>query len=301
MVWLLVVLLGTGDNDEHMIITDLDIINNAAANDSMSFSWWQYSTLLLNSVALEVDGPGFNFRLQNPVNSTTSGFYIGDERLWYGAPTTNTWTHYAITKNGSEITYWIDGVEQRAGGTATAISDTLNRIVLGARNTNGANSLRGIMDDFAIYNGPLSQEQVDQLAAGGSPLEFNNYPPYANSQEVILEGPTVPITLDGGATDGSAVSYTIESQPTHGTLSGTAPNLIYTPLSSFAGSDVFTYTVTSGTETSGIATVSIATPPVAISPVSLAAGYHTDSAEASAFRSTGVGNLWLFCVWNRIG
>ena len=43
--------------------------------------------------------------------------------------------------------------------------------------------------------------------------------------------------------DGETLSYTIDSGPSHGTLSGTAPHLTYTPAADYFGSDAFSYTV----------------------------------------------------------
>ena len=45
--------------------------------------------------------------------------------------------------------------------------------------------------------------------------------------------------------------------PAHGTLSGTAPNVTYTPATNYAGSDSFTFKANDGTADSAPATVSI--------------------------------------------
>jgi large repetitive protein len=51
--------------------------------------------------------------------------------------------------------------------------------------------------------------------------------------------------------------YTISQAPQHGTLTGTAPRLTYTPAANYAGTDTFTYTVSDGLATSAPATVTI--------------------------------------------
>ena len=53
------------------------------------------------------------------------------------------------------------------------------------------------------------------------------------------------------------LSFTVVSGPSNGLLSGTAPNLTYTPAADFNGSDSFTFTANDGTVDSAIATVSI--------------------------------------------
>ena len=67
------------------------------------------------------------------------------------------------------------------------------------------------------------------------------------------------ITLTGTDPDSPAqtLNYSVVTQPTHGTLSGTAPNLTYTPTISFSGTDSFTFTVSNGQSTSAAATVSV--------------------------------------------
>lgn len=55
------------------------------------------------------------------------------------------------------------------------------------------------------------------------------------------------ITLEGFDFDGDAITtYTVEGPPTNGSLSGTAPDLLYTPNDGFRGVDSFTYSVDGG-------------------------------------------------------
>lgn len=61
--------------------------------------------------------------------------------------------------------------------------------------------------------------------------------------------------------DGDALTYAVTA-PAHGTLSGTAPGLIYTPDANYHGPDSFTFTASDGQATSAIATVSITITPV---------------------------------------
>ena len=90
----------------------------------------------------------------------------------------------------------------------------------------------------------------------------NNFPT-ADRQSVTTDEETpVNITLTGSDTDGIVTSYTIETNPLHGTLSGTAPNLTYTPFTNYAGPDSFEFRVTDDNEGFGIATVSINVNPV---------------------------------------
>lgn len=91
--------------------------------------------------------------------------------------------------------------------------------------------------------------------------------PSAADQSVsLLADATVAITLTGTDADGDALAYTVVDAPSHGALTGTAPNLVYTPDAGYRGDDAFTFTASDAASTSAPATVSITVtdnPPVA--------------------------------------
>ncbi|MBC7933617.1 MAG: tandem-95 repeat protein [Rubrivivax sp.] len=86
-----------------------------------------------------------------------------------------------------------------------------------------------------------------------------NEPPFAVSQSVTTNEDTplgITLTaLQGDDTD--PLTFTVQSGPAHGTLTGSAPNLTYTPAANYDGADSFTFTASDGTNTSNVATVSI--------------------------------------------
>jgi hypothetical protein len=89
-------------------------------------------------------------------------------------------------------------------------------------------------------------------------VEEGGQPPAADPQSVSTPKNTaVPITLTGSDPDGDTLTFAVASDPAHGTLSGTAPGLTYTPAAGYTGPDSFTFTVNDGHTTSDPATVSI--------------------------------------------
>ena len=97
---------------------------------------------------------------------------------------------------------------------------------------------------------------------------FTNDPPVADDDSITLdEDTTAPVTLSATDPDGDPLTYTITSGPTNGTLSGTAPNLTYTPNPNYAGPDTITYTANDGTNTSNTATITITITPINDPPV----------------------------------
>lgn len=77
----------------------------------------------------------------------------------------------------------------------------------------------------------------------------------AHSQVVATTGAKV-VTLMG-TSPRTSVTFTNLTAPSHGTLTGTAPNLIYTPTSGYVGPDSFTFQVSDALTTSEPGTVSV--------------------------------------------
>ncbi|UCE50820.1 MAG: tandem-95 repeat protein, partial [Phycisphaerales bacterium] len=75
------------------------------------------------------------------------------------------------------------------------------------------------------------------------------------------------IVLSGSDPEGDPLTYSVLRKPVHGKLSGTAPNLIYTPDPDFSWLDSFTFRVNDGTADSAPATVKISVTPVNDPPV----------------------------------
>ena len=95
-----------------------------------------------------------------------------------------------------------------------------------------------------------------------------------------LEETAKTITLSGTDADSDTLSFNSVSTPSNGTLSGTAPNLTYTPAANFTGSDSFTFKVNDGTVDSTTATVTITVTNVNDVPVAL--GQSVTTAEETA-------------------
>jgi hypothetical protein len=89
----------------------------------------------------------------------------------------------------------------------------------------------------------------------------------AIAQTVLTdEDCAVSIVLSASDVDGDALGF-MASAPSHGTLSGTAPNLVYTPTANYNGPDSFTFIANDGKLNSSAATVSISIRPANDAPV----------------------------------
>jgi serine protease len=95
-----------------------------------------------------------------------------------------------------------------------------------------------------------------------------NHPPVASSQNVTTEEDTpVAITLIASDPDGDSLTYSVVAGPSHGSLTGAAPDLTYAPELNFNGLDSFTFKANDGTADSNVATVNITVSPVNDAPV----------------------------------
>jgi hypothetical protein len=164
--------------------------------------------------------------------------------------TTNEDTAKAITLtandgDGDTLTYAI--VTSPTHGT---LSGTLPNITYTpAANYNGSDSFT-----FKANDGQVASN----IATVSITVNAVNDAPVANSQSVTTNQNTAKaITLNATDVDGDALTYAIVTSPTHGTLSGTLPNVTYTPAANYNGSDSFTFQANDGKVDSNIATVSI--------------------------------------------
>ncbi|MHC4436938.1 MAG: ParA family protein, partial [Planctomycetota bacterium] len=109
-----------------------------------------------------------------------------------------------------------------------------------------------------IFTFVLNDGSVDSNPATVSLNMTPNHVPVADSNSVTVTEDTVKvINLKGRDPDGDTVVYSVVTVPSHGGLSGIAPNLTYMPNKNFSGPDSFTFKVNDGTDDSAITTVLI--------------------------------------------
>lgn len=116
-----------------------------------------------------------------------------------------------------------------------------------------------------------------------------NDAPTANAQSVSTpENTAKAITLTGSDVEGSGLTYAVVTSPAHGVLSGTAPNLTYTPELNYYGSDSFTFKVNDGALDSAPATVSITITKVNAIPAAANDSYTVDEDSPLSISAPGV-------------
>jgi hypothetical protein len=115
-----------------------------------------------------------------------------------------------------------------------------------------------------VGNGPILWVPSGAFGGTGTP----NTPPVANPQNVsTAEDTPRPITLTGSDADNNPLTFRVIAGPAHGVLTGTVPNLTYSPATNYFGSDSFTFVANDGRADSPAATVSINVMPANDPPI----------------------------------
>lgn len=95
-----------------------------------------------------------------------------------------------------------------------------------------------------------------------------NHRPVADAQLLDLdEDSALPVTLTARDADGDTLSFAVLTQPLHGALTGTSPDLQYVPNPNFHGVDRFTFAADDGVLSSATAEVVLRVAPVNDLPV----------------------------------
>ncbi|HEU4733172.1 MAG TPA: Ig-like domain-containing protein [Kofleriaceae bacterium] len=183
-----------------------------------------------------------------------------------------------ITLAGSDI----DGdslsfvVQQPAHGTLSAGSGAVHTYTP-APNFHGSDSFTFVVQDSLSVSSTPVTVTIDVASVED--------PPVAGSfTRNLSEDASVSFSLQGSDADGDPIEYALGTLPAHGTLTGTPPDLTYTPNPDFNGQDAFTYTVSSGGVTSPAGTVTLQVGPVNDPPV--ASGSTVTTAEDTAVTFT---------------
>ena len=142
--------------------------------------------------------------------------------------------------------------------TAPTLEDYSNAGVQGVTADN-IDDINALVDGLTAEDVDSTEEIKALVASSGI-----NLVPIANAQSITLnEDTSKALTLTASDADGDSLTYTVVANPTHGTLSGTAPNMTYTPTANYFGSDSFTFKVNDGTVDSETVTVGITVTDVA--------------------------------------
>ena len=161
------------------------------------------------------------------------------------------WNHWVFTKDVASGTMqiFLNGTLWHSGTDLTHGFAEVSEAFIGGVATESNTNYTGSIDDVLLYDYALSATDVSRL--------YRNTPPTISGQNLTVGASGIAVTLEADDEDGDALLYELASGPTSGTLSGTAPNLTYTPGSNFSGTDSFSYYVNDGVVNSALAVITI--------------------------------------------
>ena len=93
---------------------------------------------------------------------------------------------------------------------------------------------------------------------------INSLPIAKNQNLTMFKNRVLSILLVGVDEESNRLNYIVTTKPMHGSLSGVAPNLLYTPDRAYVGKDSFRFKVNDGMGDSAEATISITIKPTAV-------------------------------------
>ncbi len=183
--------------------------------------------------------------------------------------------------------------------TATDLDNDLLTYSVVGNPSHGTVSISGAVATYtpaSNYNGPDSftfkanDGNADSNTATVSITvnPFNDAPVADSKSATVNEDTSADIALTATDRENDPLTYTIINNPSHGKLSGIAPNLIYAPSANYNGPDSFTYKANDGNADSNTATISITVSPVNDAPVATADSYTTNEDNALTVAAPGV-------------
>ena len=293
-------------------------VNDAPVATAQSVSVNEDDSVAITLTGTDVEGANLTFTKVNPSHGTLAGTAPNltyTPAANYSGPDSFTFTvnDGVLTSAPATVSITVNPVNDTPVAIAQSVSvneDDSVAITLTGTDVEGANltftkvnpshgTLAGTAPNLtytpaANYNGPDSFTfTVNDGVLTSAPATVSitvapvNDAPVANPQDVTTDEDTaVPVILTGNDVDGQSLTFTV-GFPGHGALSGTAPNLTYTPAANYNGQDSFTFTVTDGVLTSEPTTVSITVAPVNDEPVATAQDVTTDEDTAVPVILTG--------------
>ena len=150
--------------------------------------------------------------------------------------------------------------------------------------TPGANFAGGDSFEFTAADASLTSASAT-VSITITPV--NDLPVAASQSLAVDEDAPLSVTLAAADVEGEELTFAITTPPAHGTLSGTAPNVIYTPAGNYHGTDSFAFAASDGTGPGAPALVSIAVAAVNDAPLAAAQSLSCDEDTALPVTLTG--------------
>jgi hypothetical protein len=122
----------------------------------------------------------------------------GDGKGSFGTISTGVWNHVAISSNGTNTTFYVNGAQVGSGSGDGSINYENNCRVIIGQNAEGSEKFNGVIDEVMIFNKSLSAQQISAF--------YNNRTDLIVSQEITVgDNWNACVTPNDGEEDGATV------------------------------------------------------------------------------------------------
>lgn len=155
-------------------------VNLASPHDKVTISFWQKLNAVRSSSSFWITSPSSSgvsrgFQAHGPwgdgnIYYDTAGCCVDPaQRLAGPLPSMDVtqWHHWTFVKNGADKVVYIDGVQVLSGTGAAPLPTDFSQLIMGSSADNLP--IDGCIDDFAVFGGVLTHEQICRLSAGETP------------------------------------------------------------------------------------------------------------------------------------
>ncbi|MEO1528196.1 MAG: LamG-like jellyroll fold domain-containing protein [Planctomycetota bacterium] len=161
----------------HAMVADTTFLESAAADNTLTISMWQQAvgnTSIPSAYGFYAEAPGyhtergisaFHVESTNAIYLDHSGCCDATQRLSGNHDAyQRDWTHFAYVFDGSTRSIWVNGELLDQAGGAASLPTTFDDLVLGGRV--GTTPFKGYIDEFAVFDAALTEDQIKILAQG---------------------------------------------------------------------------------------------------------------------------------------
>ncbi len=84
----------------------------------------------------------------------------------------NVWKHIALTYDGNELAFWVDGDKVASKSVSGSLSTSTKSKYIGLGQPNGSYKFNGYIDEFKLYNYALSEDEMELEYSSGKGLKL---------------------------------------------------------------------------------------------------------------------------------
>ena len=129
---------------------------------NFTVEWWQFQTVdNITQRIFTINGKSFAVSIEDFVSNKTFFCWVGNGLAFYTTISSymNTWVHFAITRSGSTVTLYMNGVSKGTGTSSSSAGDGSSTLYIGSEAFN-ATFFGGKLEEMRFWNIARSQAEI---------------------------------------------------------------------------------------------------------------------------------------------